>query len=106
MTIDKGALEAAYLEYSAIHYCFMGPREMRAVEAVITAYLAAISPPSERDGVAWPRRKFCEVAERNAMSLANYIEDANDRAVILDAALAIRTLLSALTRPSDKEARR
>lgn len=63
--------------------------------AAITAYLSASKAVPEVP-VAWPGRKFCEIAENNARELARFIKGDDDKAVILDAALAIKTLLAAL----------
>jgi hypothetical protein len=56
------------------------------------------SPPSPADvkDIPWPGRKFCEIAERNAWELAKFIKGEDDKQVVTDAALAIKTLLEAL----------
>lgn len=52
------------------------------------------SRPSRNAEVAWPGVKFCEIAERNAWELAKFIKGEDDKQVVTDAALAIKTLLA------------
>lgn len=54
----------------------------------------AAPKPAVAEPVAWPGRKFCEIAERNATELAKWIKGKDDKQVVSDAALAIRTLLA------------
>lgn len=55
------------------------------------------APISKGETVKWPGLKFCEIAERNAAELAKFLKGEDDRVVANDAALAIRTLLDALS---------
>lgn len=65
----------------------------RASEALIALSRRSVDTA---DGVevAWPGRKFCEIAERNAWELAKFIKGEDDKQVVSDAALAIKTLLT------------
>lgn len=62
------------------------------------------SPIVDEVAVQWPGRKFCETAERNVAELAKWVKGKDDKQVASDAALAIRTLLAALTSPPKAEA--
>lgn len=61
----------------------------------------AISAWNSRDPieheVPWPGRKFCETAERNVLELSKWLKGDDDKTVASDAALAIKTLLSAIS---------
>jgi hypothetical protein len=66
--------------------------------------LALRNPPSGEAGeVAWPGRKFCEVAERNVTELAKWVKGKDDKEVASDAGLALRTLLAHTALPTIKE---
>jgi hypothetical protein len=60
----------------------------------IVAALTAASAVRPTGAVAWPGREFCEMAERNASQLVKWIKGDDDKQVVADAALAIRTLLA------------
>jgi hypothetical protein len=65
-----------------------------AAQADLETRIRSALEPSPAQPVAWPGRTFCERAERNIASLAEFLDGADDKEVARDAALAIRTLLA------------
>lgn len=64
------------------------------MEAIAAGCYPLNDTPTPREAVAWPDRKFCEVAEHNVSELAMRLRGGDHKQVASDAALAIHTLLA------------